>query len=53
MRGENEVVEIGMFASISTKTCGIFFVQGKDTVTVKGSHDDEMASVKTQSIGKR
>ncbi len=52
MRGEIEVVEIGMLTSISTKTCGIFFVQGKGIVTVKGNHDDEMATVKTQSISK-
>jgi hypothetical protein len=50
MRGI-EVVEIGTFTSISTGTNGIFFVQGKDIVTVKGS-EDEMATVKAQGISK-
>jgi hypothetical protein len=50
MRGI-EVVEIGTFTSISTGTNDIFFVQGKDIVTVKGS-EDEMATVKAQGISK-
>ena len=47
---EIEVVEIGTFTTISTTTSGVFFVQGKDIVTVKGS--DEMATVKAQGISK-
>ena len=47
---EIEVVEIGTFTSISTTTSGVFFVQGKDIVTVKGSN--EMATVKAQGISK-
>jgi len=47
---EIEVVEIGTFTSISTTTSGVFFVQGKDIVTVKGSN--EMATVKVQGISK-
>jgi hypothetical protein len=46
-----EVVEIGTFTTISTGTSGVFFVQGKDIVTVKGN-DDEMATVKAQGISK-
>ena len=34
-----------MFTSIPTLE-GILFVESKDIVTVKGSHDDEMAIVK-------
>ena len=45
MRGKIEVGEIGRFTSIPTLD-GILFVEGKDIVTVKGSHDDEMATVK-------
>ena len=45
MRGKIEVGEIGTFTSIPTLD-GILFVEGKDIVTVKGSHDDEMATVK-------
>ena len=41
---EIEVVEIGTFTSYSTAVRGVFFVQDKDIVTVKGS--DEMATVK-------
>ena len=47
---EIEVVEIGTFTSISTTTSGVFFIQGKDIVTVKGSN--EMATVKAQGISK-
>lgn len=47
---EIEVVEIGTFTSTSTAIRGVFFVQGKDIVTVKGS--DEMATVKAQGISK-
>jgi hypothetical protein len=47
---EIEVVEIGTFTCISTTTSGVFFVQGKDIVTVKGS--DEMVTVKAQGISK-
>jgi hypothetical protein len=47
---EIEVVEIGTFTSISTTTSGVFFIQGKDIVTVKGS--DEMATVIAQGISK-
>jgi hypothetical protein len=49
MRGI-EVIEIGTFTSIPTSN-GVFFVEGKDIVTVKGK-DDEMATVKAQSISK-
>ena len=44
MRGKIEVEEIGRFTSIPTLD-GILFVEGKDIVTVKGSHD-EMTTVK-------
>ena len=47
---EIEVVEIGTFTSISTTTSGVFFIQGKDIVTVIGSN--EMATVKAQGISK-
>ena len=46
---EIEVVETGTFTSIPTSD-GVFFVQGKDIVTVKGSN--EMATVKAQGISK-
>ena len=49
MRGI-EVIEIGTFTSIPISN-GIFFVEGKDIVTVKGN-DDEMATVIAQSISK-
>jgi hypothetical protein len=45
MRGKIEVVEIGTFIKTHISN-GFFFVEGKDIVTVKGSHDDEMATVK-------
>ncbi len=44
MRGKIEVVEIGTFIKTHISN-GFFFVEGKDIVTVKGSHD-EMATVK-------
>jgi hypothetical protein len=47
---EIEVVEIGTFTSIPISD-GLFFIEGKDIVTVKGS-DDEMATVKAQGISK-
>jgi 5-keto 4-deoxyuronate isomerase len=47
---EIEVVEIGTFTSIPISD-GLFFIEGKDVVTVKGS-DDEMATVKTEGISK-
>ena len=47
---EIEVVEIGTFTSIPTSE-GAYFVEGKDIVTVKGSHD-EMTTVKVQGISK-
>ena len=50
-RGEIEVDEIGTFIKTPISNC-FFFVEGKDIVTVKASHDDEMATVKTQSISK-
>ena len=51
MRGKIEVVEIGTFIKTHISN-GFFFVEGKDIVTVKGSHDDEMATVKVQGISK-
>ena len=45
---EIEVVEIGTFIKTPISD-GYFFVEGKDIVTVKGSHD-EMATVKVQGI---
>jgi hypothetical protein len=50
MRGKIDVIEIGTFTSIPLSN-GIFSVEGKDIVTVKGN-SDEMATVKTQSISK-
>jgi hypothetical protein len=47
---EIEVEEIGTFTSTAISH-GVFYVEGKDIITVKGS-DDEMATVKTQSISK-
>jgi 5-keto 4-deoxyuronate isomerase len=47
---EIEVVEIGTFTSVPISD-GVFFIEGKDIVTVKGS-DDEMATVKAQGISK-
>ncbi len=47
---EIEVEEIGTFTSTPISP-GLFYVEGKDIVTVKGS-DDEMATVKAQSISK-
>ena len=47
---EIEVFEIGTFTSTMTAIRGVFFVQGKDIVTVKGSN--EMATVKAQGISK-
>ncbi|MDW3604547.1 MAG: hypothetical protein QOK67_05880 [Nitrososphaeraceae archaeon] len=47
---EIEVLEIGTFTSIPISD-GVFFIEGKDIVTVKGS-DDEMATVKAQGISK-
>jgi hypothetical protein len=44
MRGKIEVVEIGTFIKTHISN-GFLFVEGKDIVTVKGSHD-EMATVK-------
>ena len=49
-RGKIEVVEIGTFIKTHISN-GFFFVEGKDIVTVKGSHD-EMATVKVQGISK-
>jgi hypothetical protein len=50
MREEIEVVEIGTFTSTPISD-EFFFVEGKDIVTVKGC-DDEMATIKAQSISK-
>jgi hypothetical protein len=47
---EIEVVEIGTFTSVPISD-GVFFIEGKDIVTLKGS-DDEMATVKAQGISK-
>ena len=47
---EIEVEEIGTFTSTPI-SYGLFYVEGKDIVTVKGSVD-EMATVKAQSISK-
>ena len=51
MRRKIEVVEIGTFIKYSIYRDGFFFVEGKDIVTVKGSHD-EMATVNAQGISK-
>ena len=50
MRGKIEVVEIGTFIKTHISN-GFFFVEGKDIVTVTGSHD-EMATVNVQGISK-
>jgi 5-keto 4-deoxyuronate isomerase len=47
---EIEVLEIGTFTSVPISD-GVFFIEGKDIVTVKGS-DEEMATVKAQGISK-
>ena len=47
---EIEVLEIGTFTSVPISD-GVFFIEGKDIVTVKGS-DGEMATVKAQGISK-
>ena len=47
---EIEVLEIGTFTSVPISD-GVFFIEGKDIVTVKGS-DSEMATVKAQGISK-
>ena len=47
---EIEVVEIGTFTSVPISD-GVFFIEGKDIVTVKES-DDEMATVKAEGISK-
>ena len=47
---EIEVLEIGTFTSIPISD-GVFFIEGKDIVTVKES-DDEMATVKAEGISK-
>ena len=50
MRGEIEVLEIGTFVKTPISD-GVFFVEGKDIVTVKES-SNEMATVKVQGISK-
>ena len=47
---EIEVLEIGTFTSVPISD-GVFFIEGKDIVTVKES-DDEMATVKAEGISK-
>jgi hypothetical protein len=47
---EIEVLEIGTFTTFPISD-GVYFVEGKDIVTVKG-RDNEMATVKTQGISK-
>ena len=47
---EIEVAEIGTFTSIPISD-GLFFIEGKDIVTVK-ENDDEMATVKAEGISK-
>ena len=47
---EIEVLEIGTFTSVPISD-GVFFIEGKDIVTVKES-DDEIATVKAQGISK-
>ncbi len=44
-----EVVEIGTFTSTPVSE-GVYFIEGKDIVTLKGG--DEMATVKAQGISK-
>ena len=50
MRGKIEVVEIGTFIKTRISN-GFLFVEGKDIVTIKGSHD-ELATVKVQGVSK-
>ncbi len=47
---EIEVLEIGTFTSVPISD-GVFFIEGKDIVTVKES-DEEMATVKAEGISK-
>lgn len=47
---EIEVLEIGTFTSVPISD-GVFFIEGKDIVTLKES-DDEMATVKAEGISK-
>jgi hypothetical protein len=47
---EIEVLEIGTFTSVPISN-GVFFIEGKDIVTVK-ENDDEMATVKAEGISK-
>lgn len=47
---EIQVLEIGTFTSVPISD-GVFFIEGKDIVTVKES-DDEIATVKTEGISK-
>jgi hypothetical protein len=47
---EIEVLEIGTFTSVPISD-GVFFIEGKDIVTVKES-DDEMVTVKAEGISK-
>ena len=47
---EIEVLEIGTFTSVPISE-GVFFIEGKDIVTLKES-DDEMATVKAEGISK-
>jgi hypothetical protein len=47
---EIEVLEIGTFTSVPISD-GVFFIEGKDIVTVK-ENDEEMATVKAQGISK-
>ena len=44
MKGKIEVIEMGTFIKTIHISNGVFFVEGKDIVTVKDSHD-EMATV--------
>ena len=47
---EIEVLEIGTFTSVPISD-GVFFIEGKDIVTVK-ENDDEMATVIAEGISK-
>ena len=47
---EIEVLEIGTFTSVPISD-GVFFIEGKDIVTLK-ENDDEMATVKAEGISK-
>jgi 5-keto 4-deoxyuronate isomerase len=47
---EIEVLEIGTFTSVPISD-GVFFIEGKDIVTVK-ENDEEMATVKAEGISK-